>query len=95
MANPMVVMPEWEQAWCRKHDIRFRNEWPKGTAFAMLGLFHAAAAEEQIVEAAGHDTVNLTGVFAEYSPLCCLIGDDMTKAVVDAALDNRVFGLDP
>jgi hypothetical protein len=87
--NPQVEL-DWK-LWCSKHLEPFREEWPKGSALAMMGLFNAAVNDERIIELANHDTNKLTETLRAYSPVCCTLGDDVMNLVVGYAKEGKIF----
>lgn len=64
--------------WCPKHLEPFRENWPSGWALATMGIFEVCLRRDDIIEAAGHDTRMLDRVLREFSPLCCLVGNEET-----------------
>jgi hypothetical protein len=59
---------------------------------AMMGLFTAAVRDERIIEAAGGDANNSTGVLQIVKPVCCYIADGLAEEIVILAQLGTVWG---
>lgn len=77
--NPMVSM-DWD-LWCRSHMEFLREQWPKGSGLAMIGLFEAAAADSRIMDYCQGEAENLTAALKHFSPVCCLLGDEVMHGI--------------
>lgn len=84
--------------WCRDHIQPFRIHWPRGFALATMALFEEATRHEDVISYCGGgegkkaDIERLTAAMMEFSPICCLIGDERTGYWTDLALgSSEVF----
>lgn len=75
VAGPRVEL-DWRRDWCERHLEPFRARWPEGAMVAMLDLFDRATRHEAILTVTAGDASRLEAAFAEFGPLCCLLGDD-------------------
>lgn len=57
----------------------------------MLGMFNAAVNDHAITTLAEGQTDRLMDVFKICKPVCCYIGDEIAKKVVECALDGKVY----
>jgi hypothetical protein len=86
--------------WCLRHLEPFRETWGQSASwvFATIALFDEMVRRREVLEAAGYrqatetqperlaDTRMLDRVMREFSPLCCYLGDEITKKWTDLAL---------
>lgn len=86
--------------WCAKHLEPFRETWGQSADWVMatIGLFTEMTRREEILRACGWrpatetepeqqaDSQMLDRVMREFSPMCCYLGDEVTKRWVDLAL---------
>lgn len=72
--------------WCARHLEPFRRNWPHGWAVAMMAIFEECVRRDDIVAAAGARVEMLDRVLREFSPLCCLVGDETTAKWTRLAL---------
>lgn len=91
----MTVNLEWNVHWCARHLEPFRSRWPAGAATAMLLLFNASVAREEIVRHAGGRADSLDAVLREFSPLCCFLGDAVMQDLTTKALDPGAKAFPP
>lgn len=70
--------------WCERHLMPFKDRWPEGWGLAMLALFQECIGRKDIQSACTSpgeseaDARMLDRVLLEFSPLCCLVGDETT-----------------
>ena len=68
--------------WCPRHLKPYRDRWPSGVDDAMAVLVYKAMSDPRVVDFCGVDEDGqadarmLGAALDEFSPLCCLIGDD-------------------
>jgi hypothetical protein len=98
--SPLALM-EWAQA-MEKDDRVIGSDkigeahvstvWlVRGAVQAMLGLFNAAAHDDEIAETCGSDVAMLDSVLQMYAPLCCYVGDEVMAKVTGLALRGEIF----
>lgn len=85
--NPLVVITPTEML-CTAHMEPFRVRWPEGIVIAQLMMFTRATERGDVAEAAGGDSHQLNRVIREFSPICCLLGDDAMAEVYAFSLDG-------
>jgi hypothetical protein len=96
--TPQLQM-DFELHWCHEHLHPLKAKWPKGAMGAMLGLVNAIMADERIIAAAPKDgdgqaqVTAMNAVLREHSPLCCFLGDEKVKEIMDEALAGHVYGI--
>lgn len=73
--KPAVAL-DFATHWCPKHLGPYKAEWPKGAGVAMVMLFQAFTEDPRSAEMAGGDSMRLSAVALECSPLCCFVGDE-------------------
>ncbi|MCC6192076.1 MAG: hypothetical protein IT318_23855 [Anaerolineales bacterium] len=86
---------QWPVMWCDRHLRPLKAEWPRGAALAMLGLFNAAMASDDIMRRAGGKIVNVPLVLNSIKPVCCFLGDAVAAEVIRLALAGEVYGQTP
>jgi hypothetical protein len=84
VTKPSIEL-RWERDWCERHLEPFRPQWPKGAARAALHLFDLACRNDKILTVTAGDPMRLEAAFAEFGPLCCLVGEDEMADVYAAA----------
>lgn len=84
-------MPEWQDMWCRKHSAPFRERWPEGSLLAIVMMFQFSASDERVQRVAGNNADNLSITLKVLSPLCCLLGDEITRKITTAALSGQMI----
>lgn len=86
-----MISIDTNACWCDRHRLPFKPDWPRGYAMATMALFTEATKRNDIIEYCGGernlaDANKLTAALLEFSPLCCLIGDEKTAYWTDLAL---------
>lgn len=82
------------KCWCDQHIQPFLIYWPKGFVVATIALFHEAIKHPDVIKYCGGgemkkaDADKLTAAMMEFSPLCCLIGDERTSYWTNLALTS-------
>jgi hypothetical protein len=80
----LIVEPAW--FWCDVHLAPYEATWPAGYMLATSWLLRKAMEREDIQHAAGGKVERLQAVLREYSPICCLLGDDLVAHATHVAL---------
>lgn len=94
--KPGVILDP-ASVWCDRHREAFRATWPRGILPATLALFEVAVRDERVIEACRLGTDELASadmlarVIAEFSPLCCLLGDLEARRWTRLALAEDVY----
>lgn len=88
--------------WCGAHLAPYRERWPHGAGRAIMLLFEKSIEHKDIQAACGAvdghqaDTNLLERVLREFSPLCCLLGDEVVQEIYAQTLHgDPVVGHDP
>jgi len=79
------VALDWKVHFCARHLEPFRARWPRGAAIIGVTLFQEASARPEISERC-RSIDGLDAVLREFSPLCCLVGDETMARLTAAAL---------
>jgi hypothetical protein len=91
-----VIQLEPQTHWCERHLKPFRQRWPDGYLPASLRILDHVVERDDITRACGRDeatgvladVARLPAVLREFSPLCCLIGDEEAERITRLALED-------
>ena len=92
--DPDMVMLDPRYVLCDRHREPFREDWPRGAALMMSAMLEEAVRNHDILRACGWDGSSdgtadskmLGRAIREFSPICCLIGDERTAEWTSLAL---------
>lgn len=85
-ARAMVELPV-QAVVCPVHGEPFRAQWPLGYPGFSIEIFKAAAATDELFEAAGGDAHRLNAAIAEFGPCCRLVTAEDRLRAYKAACD--------
>lgn len=100
---PRVDFPAPDVAFCPRHLEPLRERWPSGYAVLCLDTLQAMFADTgfqdrfELTEAGIRDLDGgkATAILAELSPLCCYLGEERYKPLIEKAFAVARFSFPP
>lgn len=92
-ANPLIVFPDPQIAFCARHLEPFRKDYPKGYGLLCVRLIEFILADKRFTDLIPKDPETGLGrleyaseTLVQVSPLCCFMGDTVMEILVAMCL---------